>query len=145
MIEAATSPAELFQHASEATTREEFEARAADAVCADLLAAMKASGIPKGEAAMAALKRSGLHKLLVRSLALGRVSHSAVRAELDRMMKALASRTAVAADFKTGILAFDEACQRLALAAGKGGPFRYGTTENRARDSLITFARSLHR
>ncbi|MCC7382560.1 MAG: hypothetical protein IT384_12055 [Deltaproteobacteria bacterium] len=123
----------------------DLELAANEAVLDELLKAMKSSGIPKAEQSIDALRRSGLDHVLTYSLAIGRLSHESVRRELDRFMKALANRTLTANDIKLGILALDEAAQRLAIAAGKGGPFRYPTSQNRARDSLITFARSLHR
>jgi hypothetical protein len=136
---------DLFRRAQEAPTLIEAEKLGGEAIALELLGAMKAAGIPKADAAINALRKSGLHRLLAKSLAAGRVGHVAVRLELDRLMKELATRAITAQELKLGILAFDEACQRLAIAAGKGGPFRYSTTENRARDSMITFARSLHR
>ncbi len=118
---------------------------AGQAVVQALRDAMKAAGISKIEPALAALQATELDRLLARSLAEGAVDHRVVRGELERLMRALSSRTIAAADLKAGILAFDEAAQRIALAAGRGSAFKYPTVGNRARDSLITFARSLHR
>lgn len=118
---------------------------AGQAVVGALREAMKAAGLAKIEPSLAALQATQLDRLLARSLAEGAVDHRVVRGELERLMKALSSRALVAADLKAGILAFDEAAQRIALAAGRGAAFKYPTVGNRARDSLITFARSLHR
>jgi hypothetical protein len=145
MLENDAVLADSVRQAEAAATLEETLRIASDALLPRLLETMKQSGIPKAEQAVDALKRSGLDKLLIRAMGMGRLSHSAVRSELDRLMKALAQRTLTAVDIKAGILAFDESARRLAMSSGKGGPFRYPSTQNRARDSLITFARSLHR
>ncbi|MFO0724492.1 MAG: hypothetical protein U1E65_11955 [Myxococcota bacterium] len=120
-------------------------ALAAEALTTELLFAMKTVGIKKSEEAISALKKTDLDKLLVRSMALGKVSHISVRNELDRLTKALGRRELSAQELKAGILAFDESAQRIALSTTKGLSFKYPTVANRARDSLITFARSLHR
>ena len=64
---------------------------------------------------------------------------------LDRMREAIRARLISVLDLKNGILAFDDAAQRLAMVSGKAGPFQYPLLGNHARDALITFARSLHR
>lgn len=128
-----------------APSLDEALARAGRVVVQALREAMKSAGISKIEQSLAALETTQLDRLLARSLAEGAVDHRVVRRELDRLMRALSTRTLAAADLKAGILAFDEAAQRIALAAGRGTAFKYPTVGNRARDSLITFARSLHR
>lgn len=128
-----------------APSLDEALVHAGQAVVHALRDAMKAAGISKIEPSLAALQATQLDRLLARSLAEGAVDHRVVRRELDRLMRALSSRAIAAADLKAGILAFDEAAQRIALAAGRGSAFKYPTVGNRARDSLITFARSLHR
>lgn len=120
-------------------------ALAADALTTELLNAMKTVGVKRSDDAIAALKKTGLDKLLVRSMALGQVSHTVVRTELDRLTKALGRRELTAQELKAGILTFDESAQRIALSTTKGLSFKYPSVANRARDSLITFARSLHR
>ncbi len=120
-------------------------ALAADALTTELLNAMKTVGVKRSEDAIGALKKTGLDKLLVRSMAMGQVSHTVVRTELDRLTKALGRRELSAQELKAGILTFDESAQRIALSTTKGLSFKYPSVANRARDSLITFARSLHR
>jgi hypothetical protein len=120
-------------------------ALAADALSSELLNAMKSVGVKRSDDAIAALKKTGLDKLLVRSMAMGQVSHTIVRTELDRLTKALGRRELTAQELKAGILTFDESAQRIALSTTKGLSFKYPSVANRARDSLITFARSLHR
>src|SRR5437667_148429 len=117
--------ATLLDRAATAPTLDDAVRLAAVAVTTQLLSALKVAGVPKAEHSIDALKRSRLDRLLVRALARGRVTHTMVTAELDRMRKALAARTASAQDLKLGIVAFDEASQRLALVAGKTGPFQY--------------------
>lgn len=133
------------EKAHQATSYEAALAAAADALTEQLAEAMKASGIKNAAASIESLKKSGLDKLLARCVARGRVGYGMVNAELDRLRAALVQRTLTAVEVKLGILAFDEAAQRLALVAGKNGSFQYAGEQNHARDSLITFARSLHR
>ncbi len=117
----------------------------AEAVALQLLDAMKSSRVPKADQQIDALKRSGLHELLVDTLMKGKLTFQAADKHLNRMRIAIKSRQIAVNDLKNGILAFDDAAQRLALVSGKGGPFQYPLQGNHARDSLITFARSLHR
>jgi hypothetical protein len=114
-------------------------------VRAELRDALRAAGVPKPEPALAALEKTGLDQLLVRGLAFGRISPLAVRRELDRLRRALSERNFTAAELKLALVSFDENAQRLALALGRSAGFRYPAQGNRARDSLLTFARSLHR
>lgn len=118
---------------------------AADLLLEQLLPAMKAARTPKPEQAIEALRKTKLDLLLVRSLGIGRVSLRMVDDELARMRNALVTRELSANELKDGIKAFDSEAQRLSLAAGKNGRFHYHGEKNRARDSLITFGRSLHR
>ena len=128
-----------------ASTRENAVRAAGEALSAELLDAMKAAGISKAEKSVNALRFAGLDTLLAEGLARGKVTYRMVAGDLDRLRKALVDRTLSANDIKLGILAFDESAQRLAMVAGKNGSFTYAHAGNRARDSLITFARSLHR
>lgn len=134
---------ERLKAAREAATLDEALDAAGKVVVEVLREAMRAAGIPKIDAALSALAATELDHLLARSLAEGEVDHREVRRQLDRLMRALSARTLSAADIKAGILAFDEAAQRIAGASVRG--LKYPTAGNRARDSLITFARSLHR
>ena len=134
---------ERLKAAREAATLDEALDQAGKVVVEVLREAMRAAGTPKIDAALAALSMTELDHLLARSLAEGEVDHREVRRQLDRLMRALSSRTLSAAEIKAGIRAFDEAAQRIAGASVRG--LKYPTTGNRARDSLITFARSLHR
>lgn len=135
----------LLVQAKEAGSRQEAVRLAGEALVEELRHAMKSSGIAKADQSLAALEKAGLHTLLAVCLHEGRVRFSLVNEELDRFRKALVSRDLSANDIKLGILAFDETAQRLSLVAGKNGEFVYPHVANRARDSLITFARSLHR
>lgn len=135
----------LLEQAQQASTKEDALRLAGMAVSAELLEAMRAGRLSKPEKAINALKASGLDQLLVAALAEGRLRYPRVQDELARFRAALSDRSLSANEIKLGILAFDEAAQRLALVAGKKGAFSYPSTQNRARDSLITFARSLHR
>lgn len=94
--------------------------------------------------ALTYLRRSGLHFLLIEGFSEGQLSYAAVSRHLDRLGRWVRDRKRTAQEIKLGILAFDEVAQRLAIAGGVGGPFRY-PLRDRARDSLITFARALHR
>ena len=136
---------ELMKKAEVAPTYEEALPFVSEAILTQLLDAMKMSKIPKADQEVDSLRRSGLDQLLVESLLRGRLSHQSTDRHLNRMRDAIRSRGIGVADLKNGILAFDGAAQRLALVAGKGGPFQYPLQGNHARDSLITFARSLHR
>jgi hypothetical protein len=142
---AASESKPLLEAAASAASAEEARGLAGQAVLAELSRAMREAGITKAEQSVAAINAAGLGPLLARALAEGRVKLSWVDAELDRFRKALVRRDLSAQDIKLGILAFDECAQRLSLVAGKTGGFDYPSSGNRARDSLITFARSLHR
>jgi len=133
------------EQARSAASLDEALVFAGQAVVDALSEAMKAAGYTKGPDAGQALQKVGLDRLLARSLGEGQVDHRAARTEIDRLMKALSARTTTANDIKAGILAFDEAAQRIALSIGRGTAFKYPLATNRARDSLLTFARSLHR
>jgi hypothetical protein len=134
----------LFQSAEEAATFDEALSLVAKAVTMQLLEAMKAARVPKAEKAVEALTASGLDRLLVEAWARGKITYKMVDAHLNRLRKWITTRDR-AETVKQGILAFDGAAQRLALVAGRNGPFSYPTRNNHARDSLITFARALHR
>lgn len=118
---------------------------AADAASAELLETMKAARVQKCEPKVEALRRSGLHVLLLETMLRGALSEALVKQHLTRMQDAIRARLTPVQDLKNGILAFDEICQQLALVIGKDAPFHYPLDGNRARDLLITYARSLHR
>jgi hypothetical protein len=135
----------LMKQAEDAPYYEDAVPFVAEAVTLQLLDAMKSSRVPKSDQQIEALKKSGLHELLVDTLMKGKLTYQAADRHLERMRAAIRGRTISVQDLKNGILAFDDAAQRLALVSGKGGPFQYPLAGNHARDSLITFARSLHR
>ena len=135
----------LMAKAETAPTYDEALPFVAEAITAQLLHAMKSSKVPKADQEIEALRRSGLDRLLVESLVRGKLSYQSVDRHLNRFRQAIKTRDISVNDMKSGILAFDGAAQRLALVSGKGGPFQYPIAGNHARDSLITFARSLHR
>ncbi len=135
----------LLEQAKQADTEDEALRLAGAAVSTQLTAAMRAAGLTKPEKSIQAMKAVGLDRLLAAALAEGRLRYPRVQDELARFRTALGDRSLSANDIKLGILAFDESSQRLALVSGKKGEFSYPATSNRARDSLITFARSLHR
>lgn len=116
-----------------------------EALIAQLVDAMKASKMPKADQAIESLKRAGLDQLLVEAMLRGKLTLHAADRHLNRMRDGIKNRTIPVQDVKNGILAFDGAAQRLALVAGKGGTFQYPLLGNHPRDSLITFASSLHR
>ena len=133
------------KQAEAANDPEEALRLAGEAVSETLLKAMKSAGITKSDKSVTALKRAGLDSLLALSLAHGRLKYTPVTELLARFRSALQERSLTAEQIKDGILAFDAAAQRLAMVGGSAGGFTYPTKGNRARDSLITFARSLHR
>jgi hypothetical protein len=135
----------LMRQAEAAPTYEDALPFVAEAVTAQLLEAMKLSKMSKADQSVDALRRSGLDQLLVEALVRGRLTFQAADRHLNRMRDAIRTRRIPPQDIKNGILAFDGAAQRLALVSGKGGPFQYPLHGNHARDSLITFASSLHR
>jgi hypothetical protein len=135
----------LMQQAEAAPTWNEAQPLVSEAIVAQLLEAMKAWKVPKAEQAHESLRRSGLDQLLVEALLRGKLTYQASDRHLNRLRDAIRSRVISVNDIKNGILAFDGAAQRLAIVSGKNGPFSYITRGNHARDSLITFARSLHR
>ena len=135
----------LLKQAQVATEQDEAVRLAGEALSGELLVAMKAAGIPKSEKAVTALKTAGLDGLLALALANGRLKYNPVTKVLSRLRGALQDRSLSAEQIKDGILAFDSAAQRLAMVSGSAGGFAYPTKGNRARDSLMTFARSLHR
>jgi hypothetical protein len=135
----------LLKQAQLATESSETLRLAGAAVSAELLAAMKAAGISKSDKSVSALRAAGLDGLLAMALANGRLRYTPVTEFLARLRTDLQDRSLSAEQIKDGILAFDSAAQRLAMVSGSGGGFVYPTKGNRARDSLMTFARSLHR
>jgi hypothetical protein len=135
----------LMRRAEDAQSYEDALPFVAEAITAQLLEAMKTSKMPKADQQIDALKKSGLDQLLVEALLRGRLTYQAADRHLNRMRDSIRSRVVPVQDMKNGILAFDGAAQRLALVSGKGGPFQYPLHGNHARDSLITFASSLHR
>ncbi len=130
--------------AEEAETYDEALSLVSEAIAAQLLEAMKAARVPKAEKAVESLRASGLDRLLVEAWARGKITYKMVDAHLNRLRGDIKTRDR-AEVVKQGILAFDGAAQRLALVAGRNGPFAYPLRNNHARDSLITFARALHR
>jgi len=142
---AAQDTESLLHQAQSASEPTEVLRLAGEAVSSELLVAMKAAGIPKSDKAVTALKTAGLDTLLAIALAHGRLKYSPVTEILAGLRTALQDRSLSAEQIKDGILAFDSAAQRLAMVSGAGGDFSYPTKGNRARDSLMTFARSLHR
>jgi len=135
----------LMQQAEGAASWDEAYPFVAEAIVAQLLEAMKTWRMTKAEQAHESLRKSGLDQLLVEALLRGKLTYQATDRHLNRMRDAIRSRSASPNDVKAGILAFDGAAQRLAVVSGKNGPFQYPLRGNHARDSLITFARSLHR
>lgn len=135
----------LIRQAESEPTYEDAMPLVAEAVAAQLLEAMRVSKMTKPDQGIEALRRAGLDHLLVEAMLRGRLTFQAADRHLNRMRDAIRSRQIPAQDVKNGILAFDGAAQRLALVSGKGGPFQYPLHGNHARDSLITFASSLHR
>ncbi|MBI2376072.1 MAG: hypothetical protein HYV07_18910 [Deltaproteobacteria bacterium] len=109
-----------------------------------LAAAMRAAKMPRPEQSLEHLRNAQLEVLLARAIGRGALGYGAVADQLERMRRALAARDVTAKQLELGIVALDELLQRLALVAPRGG-FSYPMENNRARDSLITFARSLHR
>jgi hypothetical protein len=134
----------LIESAEEADSFDEALALVAKAVTMQLLEAMKAARVPKAEKAVEALQAAGLDRLLVEAWARGKITYKMVDAHLNRLRREITTREK-AETVKQGILAFDGAAQRLALVSGRNGPFSYPLRNNHARDSLITFARALHR
>jgi hypothetical protein len=135
----------LLAQAQAAIEPEDALRLAGEAVSTELLHSMKAAGISKSDKSVTALKIAGLDTLLALALAEGRLKYTPVTEVLTRLRTSLQSRSLSAIQIKDGILAFDAAAQRLAMVAGDKGSFAYSTKGNRARDSLLTFARSLHR
>lgn len=138
--------------AAEADSYSDALAMVAWAVTEQLLKSMKASRmtmkareISKPDRCVAMLRRSGLDRLLVEGWMHGRVSYQAADRHLNRLREALSSRSLSTDEVKFGILAFDGAAQRLCTGTGMSGPFEYPASQNHARDSLLTFARALHR
>ncbi|MBI4815551.1 MAG: hypothetical protein HY791_04815 [Deltaproteobacteria bacterium] len=131
------------ERAGEPGAREGLETAAQELVAA-LAAAMKSAKMPRPEQSLLHLQTAGLQTLLARALGRGQLGYGAVADQLERMRQGLARREKTARELELGILALDELAQRIALVSGRGG-FTYPTEANRARDSLITFARSLHR
>ncbi|MCK6551773.1 hypothetical protein L6R52_38420 [Myxococcota bacterium] len=135
----------LLRDAEAAPTYETALPFVTEALVTQLLDAMKASKMPKADQAIESLKRSGLDQLLVEAMLRGKLTLQAADRHLNRMRDGIKNRSIPVQDVKLGILAFDGAAQRLALVAGKGGAFQYPLLGNHPRDSLITFASSLHR
>lgn len=135
----------LMREAEAAPTYEKALPFVAEAITAQLLDAMRGAKVPKADQQVEALRRSGLDRLLVEALLRGKLTYQAADRHLNRMRDAIRARGVPVQDVKNGILAFDGAAQRLALVSGKGGPFQYPLHGNHARDSMITFASSLHR
>ena len=135
----------LLAEAQSSTEPDEALRLAGEAVSTELLLSMKAAGLTKSDKSVAALKVAGLDSLLALALADGRLKYSPVTEVLSRLRTSLQNRSLSAVQIKDGILAFDAASQRLAMVSGENGSFEYPTKGNRARDSLLTFARSLHR
>ena len=143
---------DLMRRATEAPTYDEAMPLVTEALTAKLLLVLKegritlkAKKVSKPEQCVSALKRSGLDTLLVEGFMSGRITYKLVDAHLTRMRDEIRARTRSADDIKFGILAFDGIAQRLSLVSGKKGAFKYPLRGNHARDSLITFARCLHR
>lgn len=134
----------LMGSAEAADSFDEAMTLVAEAVTAQLIEAMKAAKVPKAEKAVEALKASGLDRLLVEAWIRGKITYRMVDAHLNRLRHEINTRER-AELVKQGILAFDGAAQRLAMVSGRNGPFSYPLRNNHARDSLITFARALHR
>ncbi len=116
-----------------------------EAFRAALVESLKLASLPKPDAAVAALHKSGLEPLLFAGLEKGRITERMASSELERLGDALKNRTLSAEDIKLGLVALDDIAQLFAGALGKDGGFRYDHTLNRPRDLMITFARSLHR
>ena len=135
----------LLAQAQAAAEPKEALRLAGEAVSQELLRAMKAAGLPKSDKSVTALKVAGLDALLALALADGKLKYTPVTEVLSRLRNDLQNRSLTAVQIKEGILAFDAAAQRLSMVVGPDGSFEYPTKGNRARDSLITFARSLHR
>ena len=140
-----SQPSSLLEQATASDDPKEALRLAGEAVSRELLVAMKAAGITKAEKSVQALDAAGLNQLLAIALAKGKLSYRAVDDVLVQLREALSNRTLTAEQIKDSILSFDAAAQRLAMVGGHGGGFEYPTKGNRARDSLMTFARSLHR
>ena len=134
----------LMARAEQAETYDEALGLVSEAIAAQLLEAMRAARVPKAEKAVEALRAAGLDALLVEAWANGKITYKMVDRHLNRLRKWITTRDR-AEVAKQGILAFDGAAQRLALISGRNGPFAYPLRNNHARDSLITFARALHR
>lgn len=141
---AQNDPSALMQNAEAAESHDDALALVGEAILAQLLEAMKAARVPKAEKAVEALKVSGLDRLLIEAWSRGKITYRMVDAHLNRLRGEITSRER-AEMIKQGILAFDGAAQRLAMVSGRNGPFSYPLRNNHARDSLITFARALHR
>jgi hypothetical protein len=140
-----TDPVSVLMEQAEAA--ESYDAAlslVSEAIAAQLLEAMKAAKVPKAEKAADALRESGMDRLLVEAWGRGRITYKMVDAHLNRLRRMIKTRDK-AEVVKQGILAFDAAAQRLAMVSGRNGPFAYPLRNNHARDSLITFARALHR
>lgn len=105
----------------------------------------KLASIPKPDQAVSMLAKTGLEQLLWSGIERGRITERMASEELTRLGEALKTRRLGADEIKLGILALDDAAQLFSGALGKDGGFRYDHSQNRARDLMITFARSLHR
>lgn len=120
-------------------------ALSADDFRSALVEGFKLASVPKPDQAVSMLAKTGLERLLWAGIERGRITERMASDELGRLGDALKTRRLQADEIKLGILALDDAAQLFAGALGKDGGFRYDHSQNRARDLLITFARSLHR
>ncbi len=102
------------------------------------LKSLKIRQADKVAQAVAELK---LDTLLVESYAQGKLTRAAVDQQLGRLRSYIKDRDS-AERAKQAILAFDTVAQALALNSGQS--FQY-SLKTHARDSLISFARALHR
>ncbi len=126
--------------------------RVTEAVLTQLLGAMKHARtrlrpkeIGKPDKYIEALSAIGLDQLLVEGWCRGKITYRQVDQHVNRLREAIQARTLTPSAIKLGILAFDGTAQRLASVSAEAGGFEYPLERNQARDSLVTFARALHR
>lgn len=135
----------LLDQAERSESLEEAEALITQAMNLQLVGALKAARVSKAQQAVEDLKEAGLDRLLLESWMEGKVSYKEVSGHIERLRKKM-STLEDAEIIKQGILTFDTAAQHLAMLQGpEGHQFEYPLKNNRARDSLTTFARALHR
>lgn len=108
----------------------------------ELLLALRSLAHLDGQKAVAAFSRSGLGRALLETGAAGRLTRYSVDTHLNRMRAELVERRLSAEEAKLGLLAYDAALQGLSAVSPTDLKPPVGSA---ARDSLLVFARALHR